>query len=361
MPVVRPYRSVSRRAFIALAGGARLLAQHAEELPSEARRYLDGATEFPVLQLTSPEHTSLLPASWNRCASTRNFVVFSNDRFGKFDAFRMDLKSGQWRRLTGAAALDPASLALTPSDRSICYIDGKSVRSADTSARSRERELYSLARGFERLGSLAVGTTTLYVVESKEGASRVRAVPLGQGAVADIVESETITGLVPRPTGGLAFRTVEGIRYVDPQKRQQALKLATGITGPMYWSPDGASLLYLNIPARLGELNSVREYVLATGEDRLIAKTTQFVQFAPNRDATVFVGASGSKASPHVLILLRTTRRELTLCEHRARNAGVLAVVFTPNSQRILFQSDQAGKPAIYSMAVERFVEETES
>ena len=61
------------------------------------------------------------------------------------------------------------------------------------------------------------------------------------------------------------------------------------------------------------------------------------------------------------MILLRATRRELTLCEHKARDTRTLAVVFAPNSQRILFQSDQQGKSAIYSMMVERFVEETES
>ena len=139
------------------------------------------------------------------------------------------------------------------------------------------------------------------------------------------------------------------------------MTMAPGVTGPMFWSPDGASLLYLNFPEKPGELNTVREHVLVTGEDRLIAKTTQYVQFAPNRDATVFAGASGSRASPHVLILLRATRRELTLCEHKARDIRSLAVVFAPNSQRILFQSDQQGRSAIYSMIVERFVEETES
>jgi hypothetical protein len=34
--------------------------------------------------------------------------------------------------------------------------------------------------------------------------------------------------------------------------------------------------------------------------------------------------------------------------------------MFTPNSQSVLFQSDRHGKPAIYWMAVEKFVSETE-
>ena len=36
-------------------------------------------------------------------------------------------------------------------------------------------------------------------------------------------------------------------------------------------------------------------------------------------------------------------------------------VHFAPNSQRVLYQSDAHGKPALYSVAVERFVAETES
>jgi oligogalacturonide lyase len=59
-------------------------------------------------------------------------------------------------------------------------------------------------------------------------------------------------------------------------------------------------------------------------------------------------------------LLLRTTQRELTMCEHRASNPGVVAPVFSADSQQIFFQSDKQGKPAIYRVHVERFVEKTE-
>ena len=367
MPLGVPGRPWSRRAFVALAANACSFPQtkdvRGETLPNEANRYVDSATEFSVVRLTNPEFNSLLTDPQNRCLSSRNFVLVSNDRFGKFDVFRIELRSGQWRRMTDAARLDPASVALLPGDRGFCYIDGNSVRVVDLAGKLRDREIYTLAEPFERIGCLAVALSgsTVYVVESKSGLSRVRAISLAQGQPVDLVESETISGLFARPGGGLVYRSRDRIRFVDAQKQERAMTMAPGATGPMFWSPDGASLLYLNFPEKPGELNAVREHILSTGEDRLISKTTQYVQFAPNRDASVFVGASGSKASPHVLILLRATHRELTLCEHRARDPRTLAVVFSPNSQRILFQSDQQGKPAIYSMMVERFVEETES
>ena len=49
-----------------------------------------------------------------------------------------------------------------------------------------------------------------------------------------------------------------------------------------------------------------------------------------------------------------------TLAEHRASDPKMVAPVFSPNSQRVYFSSDQHGKPAIYTMSVERLVEETE-
>ena len=85
-----------------------------------------------------------------------------------------------------------------------------------------------------------------------------------------------------------------------------------------------------------------------------------FASFGFNRDSSVFVGASGNAASPVVLILLRVTRRELTLCEHRASDPSAVAPQFSPDSQRIYFQSDREGKPAIYCMRVEKLVEKTE-
>jgi oligogalacturonide lyase len=62
-----------------------------------------------------------------------------------------------------------------------------------------------------------------------------------------------------------------------------------------------------------------------------------------------------------VLLLLRATSRELTLCEHRASDPASVAPVFSPDSQRIYFQSDRHGKPAIYRMRVDTLVEKTET
>lgn len=85
------------------------------------------------------------------------------------------------------------------------------------------------------------------------------------------------------------------------------------------------------------------------------------MSFGRNADASVFVGASQSKAGPYVLLLLRISRREMALCEHRCSNPAAVHPIFSPSSQRIYFQSDRNGKMAIYTMAVERLVEKTDT
>jgi oligogalacturonide lyase len=149
------------------------------------------------------------------------------------------------------------------------------------------------------------------------------------------------------------------VNFDGAQNRK--LRIAAGGLGTALWSPDGRSILYLNFPTDPKQLNNVRECTPDTNEDRLVSKTSQFVAFNRNSDASVLVGASSSKASPFVLLLVRAVRRELTLCEHRATQPRTVTPIFSPNSQRVFFQSDREGKSAIYSMVVDKLVEETET
>jgi oligogalacturonide lyase len=137
------------------------------------------------------------------------------------------------------------------------------------------------------------------------------------------------------------------------------LRIPAGTVATPQWSPDGRSILYAAIPSEAGEKTFIREFFPDTNEDRAVAATSRYIGFDTNADATVFAGASGSKAAPHILLLLRSVRRELTVCEHKASDARMATPAFSPNSQRLLFTSDQHGKSAIYAMNIERLVEET--
>jgi hypothetical protein len=69
------------------------------------------------------------------------------------------------------------------------------------------------------------------------------------------------------------------------------------------------------------------------------------------------VGASRSKAQPNVVLLLRSAKREMTICQHHASHPLTVWPSFSPDSKRVYFQSDEEGKPAIYSVNVEQLVE----
>ena len=84
------------------------------------------------------------------------------------------------------------------------------------------------------------------------------------------------------------------------------LKTEPGQTGAALWIPSGRTLIYLHIPDDPKELITLREHAPDDGTDTLLAKTSQFISASPNADASVFTGASRSRASAYVLILLRS-------------------------------------------------------
>jgi len=335
--------------------------------PQERLRFADPATEAPILRLTDPAHSCFLPAYYQRAVSRHGaFLLYWSDRTGSPQGFRMNLKTGESQQLTDAPDLDGSSLALVPDERGFCYFDGPSLRLVGFS-NLKEREIYRVPEGAARAPGFSLprdGSGAL-VVEIRAGRWRVCRIGLARGgAVALGTSPVPLEHPRESPQGDaiLCRAGADSLCILDSYGRPcRGLALAPGRTGPAFWSPDGRTVLYLNIPRESGKLNAIRESDPAAGADRLVATTSQFVHFAPNADASVFVGASGSRASPYILILLRRTRRELTLCEHRASDPERVAPVFSPDSRQVFFQSDRHGKPAIYCLAVERLVEPTEA
>jgi oligogalacturonide lyase len=174
--------------------------------------------------------------------------------------------------------------------------------------------------------------------------------------VSTLAEQPEIVDPIPCPARAarVAWRGQGGL-WLDGKR----LATPEGRVLQAHWSPAGDALFYLHAPAAPNELNAIRELTIEGGADTLVSRTSQFVCFAPNADASVFVGASRSLASPTVLLLLRSMRRELTLCEHKSSDPARCGVQFTPDSQRVLFESDRHGKPAIYMLNVERLIEKT--
>ncbi len=356
---------MTRRLFLSSLPALRALTASEPALPSEAERYPDPATEFEVTRLTAPTHTSRLPPYYSHAISRKNtFLVYTSDRTGTPQAYRMDLKSFQSYPLTNASALVADSLALATDEKVFLYADGTTVYSASLS-NQRHKPIYEAAEG-STIGNVSIADdgTHCFVVENSGGSSRLRTLRLmGNGPAGDVESPEPISNPIPRPKrAGVLYRRGGDLWLVNYDGAQnRRLRLAPGGVGPALWSADGRTVLYLSFPESGKQLNNIREFDPDANEDRAVANTSQYVHFGRNADASVFVGASGSKASPYVLLLVRSVKRELALCEHRSSNAAEVAPVFSANSQRVFFHSDRHGKRAIYSIRVERLVEETDS
>jgi len=369
-------RAFSRRLFLASIPGfcAAATTGKGSLVPSVVFRYADPTTEFPVFRLTDPEHRSVLPPHYARSASRKgNFLIFASDRSvsegsGGMQACRLDLKSGQTRLLTEAENLDPACLALAGDERSFCYVDGGRLYSSGLTT-LRPRQVYQAPEGF-RVTAMNIADDGLFaaLVEQKGSHYRLQSIRMMDGSATLLAEAdEELSDPAPRPrrasvlyrrAGGLWLANVSGIQNAG--KQNYRLRLAEGEAASATWSPDGRTVFYLNVPPDSHKLRNIREFTPDTNEDKAVSDTTQYACFERNADASVFVGASGSKASPHVLLLVRAVRREFTLCEHRASNPSAVSPIFSPNSQSVFFVSDQHGKPAIYRMAVDKLVEATD-
>jgi len=327
----------------------------------EWQRYPDPATDLDVVRLTNPGFAAGMSGRPLRQFNRRSdLLLYSSDRTGSPQAYVMDLQSGQSKLLTEAAALDTATLTLSADDRGIFFFDGPTLHTTAIST-GRSREICTSPHTVMTLGS----DGAIYFVSREDNRSRLYSLPrplLPGARPRQILETEEeIQSISARPRHPQLFlHTQSGLSLLNADgtgKRQ--IRIEPGETGDAAWTPTGRTLTYLHIPDNARELITLREFNPEDNSDRLIAKTSQFISAGANGDASVFAGASRSKASAYILILVRSVKRELALCEHHASDPRMVEPVFSPDSHSIVFVSDRHGKPALYQVHVERFVEET--
>jgi len=356
----------TRRALMwGLLGGALHAVQKRKLWPSEQRRYLDPATEFTIERLTNPAYSSRLPSPPARAIARRGgFLLFSSERSGSWQLYRLDERSGQAQQLTQAAAVDPHAFTLVGNDDSFCYLDEGLVRRVDLEG-LKERVLYRLPPGWRLEGGLSPSADgkEIALVETDGRRWVMRLIASKRGRVNTVLERAAPLRaplLDPRRRQVLYLHQEGAFLCGRNGEANQRVPAPPGAVTQAMWSADGRAILYLHRPAEKNKLVAIREYDWQRHTDRLVAETSQFACFAVNSDGSVFVGASANVASPHVLLLLRVTRRELTLCEHRATDASSVCPTFSPDSRRLYFQSDREGKSALYRMALERLIEPTD-
>lgn len=349
-------KGITRRGLLALvpAGLAADTVKSAKPLPrvGEFVPFTDPTTETRVVRLTNAASASWLPAPTNRFVSVKDrFLVFSSDRHGQPAPFELDLRAGVAQQLAGTSALVPRSLCLDEKQRSLYLIDGGVLKEITLA----NRRMRTVAENVDAFAMRGQGD---FVV-----VRRARLELLGRGAA---IVDDIAPFCLMQPGGENCLV----VRESTPEEREYWLAPLSGTGKPVllakgrvsfpFWSSSGKSLLFLrDVPSAGGVLSEIHEVAIEGGPDRCVAPTSQFAAFAPNGDASVFVGASRSKAQPTVMLLLRSVKRELTLCEHRASRAASVSPVFSPDSRRVYFESDHEGRPALYSVNVELLVEPT--
>lgn len=351
---------ITRRAFVATLP---ILAKAADTLPPEVKRLRDPATEFELTRLTDPAHNAwLIPPPTRSIVGRSNGLLYCSDRSGSVQAFRLEVKSGASRQLTEARNLDREGVGFLSDEKTVCYFDGPTLQTANG---SRTRTLYEIESGWQRTGGFTLtddGNHALFA-ERKGERSRLRMAPTSKGAVSTVFEiGEEIRFVRPRPKrAGILYGRPGSLWLVDYNgANHRKLRAAAGDPVQALWSADGRSFTYLRVPERETELNELREHTPDANEDKKIAATSQFITFSRNSDASVFAGVSRNIPSPYILLLIRLARRELTVAEHKAHDARDVTVLFTPNSQRLLWHTDREGKAAIYTLLVDQFIEATE-
>ena len=354
----------SRREFLLTTLMVPLSAAAGSVVPSERRVIIDPTTEFRMVRLTDPSHASFLPAPANRAVARRGqFLVYSADREGAMQPYRMETGSGVARQIVQTEGLKPESLCLTADDKLLFFADSAGIHRTPFSGR--DREIYHWAEGYGGGSGLGLSLDGMHAatVETKSDHWRLRLVSVRNPPVTLVESDEPISFPSIRPRrDSVAYRRGDSslwlVNFDGSQNRR--LALAAGGLGPVFWSPDGRSVLYLSIPADPAHAVAIREFFPDTNQDHWVTDTSKYATFAPNGDASVFAGASASKASPYLSLLVRRAHRELTIAEHRASDPRLVTTMFSPNSQRLFFQTDREGKMSIYMMNTERLVAETE-
>lgn len=339
---------------LALVPGALAAAKRKQRKPAthgEFVRFADPTTEAWVLRLTSLSSANVLPEPQNHYISSKHrFLLFSSNRDGAMMPYRLDLRNGVLHRLARTKHLDPQSLRLDAQERFAYYVDnGALTETALSSGKTR-----TIAENITAFGM--ADSEASFVVVRKRRLFRLQ-------SPQPIAEDVTFGPLLnPNGTALLFGREAKDGRefwYVPLTQPAKPKLLASGRIWNPFWSPHGKLLFLRDVQANTAMLAEIHEVDPAGGAERKIDSTSDYAVFAPNTDASVFVAASRSKAQPNILLLLRKEGRELTLCEHDASHPASVAPVFSPNSRDIFFQSDREGKPAIYAMNVQKFVDPT--
>ncbi len=219
----------------------------------EWRRYPDPATELDVLRLTDPAFSSGMTASHLRQFTRHgDSLLYWSERYeadpaaGARQAFLLDLKGGGSRQLTEAAALDPASLALSADDRSYFFFDGPSLKrsAADGHSSLSSREIHAVPPDAVRSGFTIGPDGAAIFCERRNGKSSIVSVLRQQTRRIIEIDAE-IDEVMARPRHAQIFYRTGGAvlagqyrRIGEPRAEDRLRPHGRGAVDPFRPHPD---------------------------------------------------------------------------------------------------------------------------
>ncbi|MCP5112079.1 MAG: hypothetical protein GY953_14715, partial [bacterium] len=225
----------------------------------------DPATGFEVTRLTDPAYSSHLPNSHYRFISSKhNFLLYSSDRGGTMQAFRLDLNKDQHRQITAARNLDPGCLTLFGNDKSFAFIDGGVLFQAGSKG-GKPRKLFEAHDGWQLSGGLDIDPDgrTGALAETRAGVSRLLLLDVKRRKAAPVTEQDgVLSNPMLRPGHhSILYRSNRDELWMvnhDGNSRRR-LNLPPGRLGPIYWVAGAGSFHYLSIPEG-GNLPAIHQY-----------------------------------------------------------------------------------------------------
>src|SRR5579863_6915448 len=225
--------------------GADTLRKGAKRPPQvgEFVRFLDPTTETPVVRLTNPAATSLLPAPTNRFVSLKNrSLLFSSDRTGRMSPFLLELRTGVAHQVAETSSLAPQSLHLDAAGRLLYLIDEQILKEVNLS----NRKVRPIGEDVSAFGVLGPGE----FVVVRHG--RLEMMNGGGPLLAEGAEPFCLV----RPGGkGCLFLRQTSVEeqefwyapFTGGGGENKPTRLVSGCVSDPFWSPDGRSLLFLSV------------------------------------------------------------------------------------------------------------------
>lgn len=340
------------------------LAAQQRPIPASKQTYVDPVTEFNVTRWTEESVNAQLPGqSANGISRNDKQILYASDRSGSWQPYLLQIPGGDSTQLLEIPDLLPSSLRWIVADKELACLTTEGL-SLTTIAKKKPRMAYRCPSGWQPDGQFVISDDGRLALlgETRNTECRIMQVDLRSGKSRALASAKggALRAISLHPRYGAILQPADGpVKVLGGSTPLKAPQFVAGQVLDARFDERGGFLLYLVRTTTPQPRMQLQALDLKTGKSELLANTSQFSGFSMNKNGSVFVGASASKAQPFLLLLLRVTRREFALMEHRAKDPQRVRPFFSNDSETVYFQSDRLGKSCIFSVSVKGLIEKT--